>query len=110
MHKIMKKKKLLFVAVAGVAVLGLVMFLMKRKNGSTLTMAETVVVPPYAIQVTGDPTKAVYLVVDGLKSAFVNEKAFTNYGYMTPKMVSQAEADAIPTKGFVEESGKLNRA
>lgn len=64
-------------------------------------------VKPYTIQITGDKTNAVYLVVDGLKSAFVSEAALLKYGYMQPTMVTQAQADAIPSKGWVGEDGKI---
>jgi hypothetical protein len=105
----MNKKNIIY-GVGAVALLGVVYYAMKKKKDSvsTIDMATTMVeVAPYSIQWKDDPTGGVYIVENGKKYAFISEKAFVNYGYSVPKLVTKEELDAIPSSGFVDESGKV---
>ena len=109
------KNKEIYLAVAAVAATILVYGLYKRsKNKPDLVAAAVApvvdVVAPYTIQVINDPNNGVYLVLNGEKFGFMSEKAFTAYGYTAPKMVAKEVADAIPSKGFINDDGKLVRS
>jgi cytoskeletal protein RodZ len=59
------------------------------------------------VQWKEDPTHGIYVKIDGKKYAFASEKAFQNYGYSVPKLITKAELDAIPNGGFVDDTGKV---
>jgi len=107
----MDNKKII-IGVGAVALLGVVYYMMtKKKDSVDVITATTTVAPiaPYTIQWKGDPTGAVFVVIDGKKYGFSSEKAFTAYGYSTPKSVTKEEVDAIPVGGWVDELGKVNQ-
>jgi len=62
------------------------------------------------VQWKDDPTHGIYVKIDGKKYAFASEKAFQNYGYSVPKLITKAELDAIPNGGFVDDTGKVNKS
>ena len=113
----MKNKKIIM-GVGAVALLGVVYYMMKKKkatsNSNVITNNETIAptkvsvanIPAYTIQWKEDPTKAVFLVVKGEKFGFMSPKAFDAYGRSEPKSVTKSELDAIPTVGFVDETGE----
>ena len=104
----MDNKKII-IGVGVVALLGVVYYMMKKKKVAGTSMEEivTAIVPiaPYTIYWKGDPT--VFVVIDGKKYGFTSEKAFTAYGYITPKLVTKEEVDSIPSGGYVSQDGKV---
>lgn len=107
----MENKKII-IGVGAVALLGVAYYMMKKKKGAVdVITATTTVTPiaPYTIQWKADPTGAVHVVIDGKKYGFMSGKAFDAYGRSEPKSVTKEEVDAIPTGGWVDETGKVNQ-
>jgi hypothetical protein len=105
-----KNKKLIAL---GVLVVGFAVFMFlqsKKKKNETLTPADA---PPilrnnYTVTLGSvDPTGAVFVILDGKKYPFVSEKAFVNYGYKVPDVITKEELDSFTTGGFVSEDGKV---
>lgn len=109
----MDNKKIIM-GVGAVALLGVVYYMIKKKKGASdsnvVNVAPTNVsvanVPAYTIQWKEDPTNAVFLVIKGTKYGFMSPKAFDAYGRSEPKSVTKAELDAIPTVGYIDETGE----
>jgi|688.fasta_scaffold00522_17 hypothetical protein len=90
----MDNKKII-IGVGAVVLLGVVYYMMTKKKA------------PYTIQWKGDPTGAVFVVINGKKYGFISGKAFDAYGRSEPKSVTKEEVDAIPSGGRVDELGKV---
>lgn len=119
----MKNKNLIIGAIV-LALAGVGFYMWKKKQNPPLmdmtSIPETTVGTPPAstppattppstdiVQWLADPTKGVFVIIDGKKYGFMSEKAFTNYGYSIPKSITEAELKAIPSGGFVDETGKV---
>ena len=119
----MKNKKLI-IGILALTVIGAgYYFWIKKKKGENmgmttqdtvlssaslpLTPATTTEKSKEIVQWLADPTNGVFVIVDGKKYGFMNEKAFTNYGYSIPKAITEIELKAIPSGGFVDETGKI---
>jgi lipopolysaccharide export system protein LptC len=106
-----RNKKILILGLVVFA--GLAYFYMQKKSKkNTLVESPEVNTLPvkdnYTVTVDSPgSTGAVYLVLGGKKYPFISEKAFTNYGYSKPEVITSAELEAIKTGGFVSEDGKV---
>lgn len=123
------KNKNLIIGVIALGLVGVGFYMWKKKQNKpqmdTTSIPERFVeehqiVPPPAItppasttpstdivQWLADPTKAVFVIIDGKKYGFMSEKAFVSYGYSIPRTITEEELKAIPSGGFVDENGKV---
>jgi hypothetical protein len=110
----LKDKKFL---IAGLVLAGVVVaVLYAKKKQKDLTTAttnlETATEPMAKDNFTvslgsTDPTGAVFLILGGKSHPFLSEKAFTNYGYTVPTIITKSELETYPSGGFVNEEGKV---
>jgi hypothetical protein len=118
----MNKKLIIGVIALGLGGVGFYMWKKKQNQPlmDTSSISETIIgTPPTSttststtpstdiVQWLEDPTKGVFVIIDGKKYGFMSEKAFANYGYSIPKSITEAELNAIPSAGFVDEDGKV---
>jgi hypothetical protein len=123
------KNKNLIIGVIALGLVGVGFYMWKKKQNKppmdTTSIPETIAGTPPAstppastppasttpstdiVQWLADPTKAVFVIIDGKKYGFMSEKAFVSYGYSIPRTITEEELKAIPSGGFVDENGKV---